>query len=334
MDLEYYPKDYEEYVKPLIAYYSGDISGLRGILQVEEIIKKGEYIMGIFGGEEKKGKQTYAGLTITNFVFDKLRNEYYIMLYRMSNFIRVPLNILKQYRINVYKLIYRGCIHPFNLTCVYNILLSESGKDELKQFLNEILTLNDNILSRDDKTKIEKLREEVIQPDSIRTLSQNKCYVLYRGKRTFSATLFIPKDSTYILDSSMATLNCGADLDKCLFYSAALNYLAYKIIKLRRAFVRDQYARPIYALIDAGLVWGDFAKTEPSILQRIIDLSSSLHAIVPQIFSKKSYVLEREAFKDLENIKEFKELVALFDKYIEKHVGEECLKEALSWVSG
>lgn len=334
VELEEYDKKYVEYIQPLIAYYSSNDSLLVGTLQVKDIIKKGEYIMGIFGGEEKKGKEVYAGLVVTDMKFNNVSMEYRIKLYRMDNYVKVPLNIFKQYSCKIYKLIYRGCIHPFNISCTYDIVLSKQGKEKLKKFLNQILLLNEDRLSSDDRRKLEKLREEVIQPDTLKTLVIGKYYVVYRCQRTFSASAFIPKLSSFIVESHLAYIDCGNEEFKAYFYAAALNYLAYKAIKLGKAFVRDQFARPIYALVGAELTWKNFMERESDALNKIVKLSKTLHEIVPRLFGNRSYRQERSAFKDLESLKEFRELVSLFDKYIESYVGKEQFEDALSWVTG
>lgn len=334
IELKEYSKNYKEYVQPLIAYYADSDALLTAALQVKEIVKQGEYIRGIFGGEEKKGKETYAGLVITDLEFDSTSNEYHIKLYRMDNFVRVPLTTFKQYGCEIYKLIYRGCVHPFNLSCIYDIILSRRDESKLKEFLNEVLILNEQRLPEDDKRKLEKLREEAIQPDNVKTLNQGKYYVIYRCQRTFSATVFIPDDRSYIAESHLAYVDCGEEENKAYFYASALNYLAYKAIKLQKSFVRDQFARPIHGLIGAELTWTSFMEKEPNALNRVVELSKVLHSLAPKRFGNKSYKQERSAFKDLESLEEFKELVLLFDKYIEKHVGKDQLEDALSWVTG
>ena len=260
VELKEYDKKYEEYVQPLIAYYAGADEILVSTLQVKNIVKKGEYIMGIFGGEEKKGKETYAGLVVTDKKYDPILDRLYIKLYRMNEFIEVSTRIFNKYRCNIYKLIYRGCVHPFIVSCIYDILLSRKGKDSLKEFIKSIIIENENRLLETEKRKLEILQKELIQPDYIKTLIPKRYYVIYRCQRTFSAVVFSPNTDSFIVESHLAYIDCDNEADKAYFYAAALNYLAYKAIQLKRSFIRDQFARPIKALIGAELTWKNFVE--------------------------------------------------------------------------
>lgn len=333
IDLEDYHKNYEEYVKPLIGYYLVDPASLKQALQVEKIVKMGDYIRGIFGGEAKKGKKRYAGLTITGMRSDETGNEYIVRFSEMKQDVHVPQHLLRKYRADFFKLIYIGCIHPFNVSCMYDILLSRMNEDNLKKLLSEVLTINENKLTASEVDKLKMLVDELVQPSSIKTLKPGNAYVIYRCSRTFSAVVFIPDAENYIAHSTVAYIDCGKMREKAYFYASALNYLAYKAIKTGRSFVRDQYARPVNALVDADLTWTSFEERDREALLRIVDLSKRLHTIAPQKFSRKEYNVEKEAFRDLENLEEFNELVKLFDNYVKKHVGEERLEKALSWFS-
>lgn len=336
IDLEEHDINYDEYVGPLMSYYSGSNLLLETALQVSEIVRKGEYIMGIFGGEKKKGAQKYAGLVLTDIKLNRSTGEYIIKLYGIDQHIYIPLYLLKKYRCDIYKLIYRGQLHPFCILDLYNIILSRLGGKALKDFLKDVLEIDDNQrrINPINKEKIERLREELIQPSRIKPLIAGNYYVIYRCQGTFSAAVFVPDKNNYIAESHLAYINCGKSAEKAYYYAAALNYLAYyKAIRLGGGFARDQFARPIYALINAELTWRYFREREPEVLQQIIGLSGKLHVTAPKIVGKKNYARERDVFKDLEKLSEFKKLVSLFDSYIEKHVGKKRLEEALLWVS-
>jgi len=212
-------------------------------------------------------------------------------------------------------------------------LLSKKGNEGLRGFLKAVLILNENELSVEDKKKLEKLIEEVVQPQQLKTLTKNQYYVIYRCQRTFTSSAFNPTDDLYIAESHLAYIDCDEE-DKAYFYAAVLNYLAYKAIKLKRPFVRDQFARPIKALIGAELTWRNFIEREPKSLSTIVKLSKILHNKVPKMFGNKKYRQERTAFKDLEGVNEFKKLVIILDSYVQKYVGKEQLEDALSWVTG
>jgi len=334
VELYEYQKSYDEYVQPLISYYSENEQVLARALNVKDIIKKGEYIMGIFGGEEKRGKETYAGLVVVSESYDKDMDKCILRLYRMDSSIDAPHDLFEKYDCGIFNLIYRGCIHPFNISCIYRVLLSKGGSENLKKFLQEVLILNEDRLAEDNVRKLEILIKEVVQPREPKFLDKGMNYVIYRGKRTFSAIAFKPKENNYILDSSVASIDCSDEEDKAYFYAAVLNYLAYKAIQLRRPFIRDQYARPIRAIIGAELTWNIVSERDEKLAQDIVKLSKELHIKASERFRDKKYSQERQAFNDLESIGEFQKLILLLDNYISKYVGHKQLEDALSWVAG
>jgi len=116
IELSEYMKNYHDYVQPLITYYTESEASLANALQVKSIVKKGEYIMGIFGGEEKRGKEIYAGLVIADEKYNEDFDEYYLKFYRMGTLVKVPSNIFKKYSCGFYNLIYRGC-HVYTGFC-------------------------------------------------------------------------------------------------------------------------------------------------------------------------------------------------------------------------
>ena len=125
--LEEYPKSYEEYIQPLKAYFFGDSSEIAKLLGVKKVVRKGEYIMGIFGGEKKKGKREYAGLVVTSYSYDGVSKVWYVKLYGLDKYVEVPDSVMNKYGVRFYKLIYRGDVHPFSIAKFYDILLSGSG---------------------------------------------------------------------------------------------------------------------------------------------------------------------------------------------------------------
>ena len=316
--LEEYPKSYEEYVQPLKAYFSEDSSEIAKLLGVRKVVRKGEYIMGIFGGEKKKGKKEYAGLVTTSCSYDEVSKVWHVKLYRLDKHVEIPDSVMDKYGVRFYKLIYRGDVHPFSIAKFYNILLSGSkdGNKKLKDFIKEVIVLNQSRLSKDEIDKLNTLADEVIQPAGLQTLQKDKYYVIYRGKRTFSACVFKSPSDEYVVDSSLSYIDCGDEKSRAYFYTATLNYLAYKAIEAGRSFVRDQYGKPIQALIAAELTWDVFKeRSGEGKLAEVVALSEALHTKV----SKKDYKVEKAAFRELKNIEEFRQLVGLFDEYVKQN---------------
>lgn len=329
--LDELPISYEKYVSRLKAYFLDDYSEMAKLLGVEEVARQGQYIRGVFGGEKKKGKKKYAGLAVESKTHDDLSQAWRINFYGMGKHVEVPDFVMKKYSVRFYKLIYINIVHPFNVGEPYDIVLSGSSKDgdkELKGFIKEVKDLNTDKLEKEEEEKLATLAEEAVQPSSLQTLQRDSYYVIYRGKRTFSAGVFRPSSDDFVAESSVAYINCGNDEGKAYFYAAALNYLAYKAVKLRKRFVRNLYGKPVMALIAAGLAWDEFAKAAgQNKLAEVVELSKALHGKTP----RKKYEREGQAFKDLEGLQEFRRLVKIFDDYVGQN--RINLDEALSFAA-
>ncbi len=320
-------EDYEEYMKPVLEYFKGDVN-LKELLEVDNIVPMGAYIRGIFGGEKKEGKKPYAGLVFEVISKDQVKNVYLIRLRNINKDLEVPASELEKHW---FKLIYRGEVHPFYLRKTYNILLSDSGKSGLTKFLRLILLRNKNKLKDEEKDMIEILIDEVKQPSKIPVLNGNKYYVVYRGKRTFSAVAVIQtKPKTVVKDETGYIEVSSKQL--AFYYSAILNYLAYKTEQLNLPVIRDQYSRPINAIIEAGLPWKDSIE----IRKTVVELSEKIHQKAVHVFKNKQYRQEKQYFKNLANdVPEFRKLVEIIDNYISKTIGEDELINILScWVAG
>jgi hypothetical protein len=318
--IEPYGKSYDDYVKPGLLYFTQDTNVLARELNILKINPKGLYIMGIYGGEKKRGKEKYAGLVLEDYFVDKVVFKF--RLYNTSNILVVPQDLLKKYGIKVHSMIYRGEINPFKLKRCLNIILSQLGKNELKSFLKEALNLNSREVSKDTAENISGLINELRQPSKITPLNANKFYIIYRCNRAFTAFAFKPNENNVIIESHVGYAECESD-DIAYYYVATLNYLAYKVLEFKRTFIRDQFARPLLAIYVAGLSWkGVDKKTR----ERVIELSRKLH----EKASDKDYSNQEAALRDIAQCCEFKELVSLLDSEIDR----ERLEEALGLVSG
>jgi hypothetical protein len=201
-------------------------------------------------------------------------------------------------------------------------LLSQDGEEKLKSFLLKALESNERRISdAETYTKIKKLIGELKQPDKITTLNTNRYYVLYRCDRAFTAFTFKPTSNKFIAESHVSYVECPNE-DVAYYYSAILNYLAFKVVELGRSFLRHQFARPLHAICIAGLSWKGM---NINLRAKIVELSKVLHVKTPQ----KVYNNQKVALKQIASYLEFMQLVQLLDSEIDI----EILKEALNLVS-
>jgi methylase of polypeptide subunit release factors len=314
-----FSKNYEDYVKPGILYFAENLDVLAQELNLDRICPKGLYIMGIYGGEKKKGEEEYAGLILEERRWEG--SAFKFKLHNTQDALEVPGRLLDEYGVKPYKMIYEGEINPFKLNRQLDILLSQNGEEKLKSFLLEALEFNERRISSETYNKISKLIKELKQPDRIVTLNVNKYYVLYRCDRAFTALAFKPTSESFIVESHVSYVECSSE-DVAYYYSAVLNYLAFKVIEMGRSFARHQFARPLLALYTAGLSWRSM---DTNLRARITELSQILHNKTPQ----SVYSNQRVALRQIVSYLEFRELVQLLDSKI----GEETLRETLNLVS-
>jgi hypothetical protein len=303
LEIRSYDKSYDDYIKPNLLYFTESLNGLATELDVIKVHPMGLYIRGVYGGEGKKGEEEYAGLVLkehqlTNIVFN-------FQLYNIKDALTVPLELLEKYGVKIYKMIYLGEVNPFRVNRYLNIILSRYGETSLKEFLQEALKLNERKTSIDDHKKVKKLISELQQPDIITTLSMDKYYVVYRRDRIFTASTFRPTADDFIVKDEVGYIECTNELT-AHYYTAALNYLAFKVLESRRPFIRHQYARPLFAIYIAGLSWRDI---DNETRRRLAELSKSLHERAP----RKEYANQRVALKDITQFPEFRELIRILD---------------------
>ena len=320
LDIAKYGKTYDEYVKPGLYYFTEDLDIIARKLGVDRVVPMGLFIRGIYGGEKKKGEEEYAGLALVEYGVEG--TVFKFKLYNTSDKLAVPVDYLKKYSVKVFKMIYAGEINPFRVNRYLDIILSERGGAMLKKFLEESLKLNERRVSIETYNKIRKLVDELRQPDVIRPLGRDRFYVAFRCKRAFTAATIRPTSDDIIIESHVSYMETRSE-DIAYYYTAILNYLAFKVMELKRTFIRSQFGKPVLAVYIAGLSWNSMDKDARG---RIVELSKGLHEKTPG----KEYSNQRIALQELLGLPEFKELVELADSRIDK----ERLEEALSLVSG
>ena len=306
---------YDDYIAPMIIWTTANTERIARELSVLRVVPKGGYIMGLFGGEKKKGKHKYAGLIVKQ--YDKKNEEVSIKLCNLTKSYNVQIDLMDEYGVDVYKIYYRGLVNPFSCR-TYNVLLSKKGDEYLKKFLKAFVEYNRNKMLQKDLDYLNTLITEL--KASIDIFNENHYYVIYRCQRTFSAC--VPTDLTKAVSTSnIAYLECE-NQDQAYYYAGVLNYLAYKVIESRRSFIRDQYARPVIAIIVAGLSW---KTVSDNIKREISNLSNQLSSKI----TWKRYPDQRRAFMQLAEMPEFRKIVETLDNCVD----EERLRKALNLVS-
>jgi len=319
LEITAYNRTYNEYVKPGLLYFTEDLNALARELGVDGIVPMGLYIRGVYGGEKKKGEEEYAGLVLLEHGVEGATFKF--RLYNTKDTLIVPVDYLKRYGVKVYRMIYVGEINPFRINRYLNIILSELGEAMLKKFLEEALELNERSISAETLNKVRKLIGELRHSSTVKSLSTDKYYVVYRSDRTFTASAYIPVENS-IVYSNVSYVETRSE-DVAYYYAAILNYLAYKVLRSGRTFNRHQYAKPFLAIYMADLSWNSMDKETRG---RIVELSKKLHEKVPG----KEYSNQRAALQELAELPEFKELVKIVDSKVDRSK----LEEALSLVSG
>jgi len=320
LEVAAYGKTYDEYVKPGLLYFTEDLYTLARELSVDRIVPMGLFIRGIYGGERKKGEEEYAGLVVLEHSVKGAMFKF--RLYNTRDELMVPTNYLKKYGVKVYKMIYVGEINPFRINRYLDTILSERGEAMLKKFLEESLKLNERDVSVETYNRIRKLIVELQQPGIIRPLTRDRFYVVYRRVRAFTAATIKPMSDDIIIKDEVGYIETRSE-DVAYYYTAILNYLAFKVIEFKRTFIRTQYGKPVLAVYIAGLSWNSMDEETRG---RIVELSKGLHEKAPG----KEYSNQRIALQEVARLPEFKELVKIVDSKVDRSK----LEEALSLVSG
>lgn len=318
-------ENYDEYINRVIEYTTITPKSLKETLNVKEVFPMGDYIRGLFGGEKKKGVKKYAGLIFEVKRYDNITKQYIIKLWSLNKDLKISKHFLNPYW---KKLIYIGRVYPFYFNGEYDVLLSSKGEDDLKEFLKKYIVEN---LSGEEKDKVKILIEELKQPSKLNSLKENMYYTIYRRSGTFSSFVLTPEDILKITKNGAFEIVVESDCSfisvtdkiKAYYYSAILNYLAYKVIEKSGAFERHQYLRPLISIHQVSLEW----KNEEW-QNKIAELSEKLHEITPKYFSNiiRKGMQVKECFKILQQIEEFKEIVRIIDNEVDKDKLLEAIK--------
>ncbi|MCS7106563.1 MAG: N-6 DNA methylase [Acidilobaceae archaeon] len=310
---------YEDYMRPAVLWATEDAKSLAKALDVVRVAT-GDYVRGLFGGEKKSGSELYAGLVVSD--LKPANRGFYIRLFNTDKEYMVPSELMRRYGIGIYKIYYRGRINPFKCSTL-DVILSSIGEDKLKAFIGEVIRINRKTMTEGDERRLRRLSEEV--KARVKVLSDNSHYVIYRGKGVFTAC--VPEDlSKSITESATTHLECW-NAEQAHYYSAILNYMAYKVVSKGREFIRDQYTKPSLAIVVANLTWKDLP---PQLKGEIAMLSHALSKKLTWI----DYPNQRKAILETAKMPEFAQIIELVDKHIESAGKQSRLEEALELVSG
>jgi len=315
--LEKLPINYEDYMEPGLLYFSEEESteNIAMKLGVDAVIRMGQFIRGLRGGERRRGEETYAGTTLE--AFEDRGDRVIFKLYNMTKPLEAPKEFLDKYGVGIYNVIYVGEIYPFYVRRLYQVLLSSRGDDGLRGFLMEVERYNSHKLPRDDIPKLRRLIEEVKQGGVPRTFTPGKFYVVYRADRAFTASA-VKSGERYVLDSHASAIECKSE-DQAHYYAAVLNYLVYKVKDSGRVFNHHQFAKPLQAIILLGLSWKDAPE---GVRKEVARLAKELPGRLPRDreFSNKVQALEYVA-----RYAEFRQIVKLLDCIVKKENWELAL---------
>ncbi len=326
--------NYRSYIKKVELYIQATHEMLKKRLRIKEVMPMGEYVRGLFGGKKKKGAKKYAGLVFEIINVDETSGQYSIRLNNTRSTVKIPEYFLSPYW---KRIIYPAEVFPFHLNNVYNILLSQKGANDLKEFLER--HIQRNISEEEDREKVNSLIDELKQPEALKLLKpvDVKYYVIYRRIRTFVSFVLTANDINILTEEGKkgiviydvcAYISMNNET-QAYYYSALINYLVYKVLEKGGAFERNQYLRPLIAILNANLEW---KAKEWQV--KIAELGKELHnstSLCFKNFIKKGMRVE-ECFKRLKKCSETKKLFENLINTFDQNVNKKKLYDSLKFV--
>ncbi|HIQ48590.1 MAG TPA: SAM-dependent DNA methyltransferase [Aquifex aeolicus] len=294
-------ESFKESVERVLSYFGKQ--EFEKVLNVDKVYKKGTFILGLFGGERKKGKEEYAGLVLEDLIEGFPPK---VKLYNTSSYIEL---FEKEY---LKKVIVFRYVRPFHLIDTFAIL-SDKGEEDLKELLGKIK----DRASPEDRKLIDGLIKEVKQSKLLK-LNPEKWYVVYRGKRSF-VSVVLKGDRYTIIESDLSYVESSKP-EVAYYYSGVLNYL---VSKVEKGFIRNQFARPLLAIIKAGLEW-----KKEDWQYEVSELSQKLHELAKKEYQNLNAKRIEPYIQALENLKEWKRLKEILNKNVKN------LDEAIREVAG
>ncbi|MGC9086907.1 MAG: N-6 DNA methylase, partial [Thermoproteota archaeon] len=102
---------YDEYIEQGLTYFREDSESIARLLDAVNVMPMGLYIRGLYGGEKKKGEESYAGI-----VLEELEQKGQMIRFKLSNTSRaleVHKRLFDKFGVRVYSLVYVKQINPF-----------------------------------------------------------------------------------------------------------------------------------------------------------------------------------------------------------------------------
>ena len=280
VEVELSQQTFEEYVEPVREYFEyskrssaregGPRSSGRGrkpaLKGVDEVHKEGDLISPAFSGERQESRETVVIPLAFNVVgYDETRGKYLLRPFgagRIAGSLgyrgQLEVEYLGSLKEAAAWYVPRGVIYPFALVRLFKVLYSGDLEGLLRR------TFGRSYLEKPLSNTLSKLKAPKRPTIPCDGAAGGRYYVLYRRMRTFASAVLSPSLvgelcshlGGIIIDQNVAYLVTG-DEGAAYYYSAVLNYMAYKAAALRLGpFVRDQFGRPVKALAEAGLEWG------------------------------------------------------------------------------
>jgi len=281
--------------------------GIRAI--ADKVRVKGVYIMGLKGGEQKRGAVRHSGLLLDYYNphtgYGKLINlDEEIFLHIRPDFAKSYLK----------KVFYADRVLPFKLLEPYMAILSGKGENNLKEFLRELA----NRVNRQDSKQKLYIASQKVKQGSLEFLKKGKFYLMHRVIRAFSSAVFeCPEDNLYVIDSTLCYVEFS-EKEPAYYYCGVINSLLYFARQLhiaRQEFNRNQHSRVLQAVDLLGCPYsGDDWQLE------IAKLSENLHSMNIEGNSN------REVLMHLQGEQTFQELIKIFNS----HVSKDRLEKAIS----
>jgi len=279
-------ENWEKNIMPIIEYLLEDPSSLAKRLSMDKVTKRGKSVAPIFGGS-KREKGGRMGLCFIYCSYDPIKE---VVILKFVN-LREEIPFYAPFCDYVLA-IDLPCIRAFTTIPVRVLYIKPKPRiGSASKLIEEFIRVHilPKLTNDADKAIVKRTLEKGIKaPQSPTITDSSSNYVVYRCQRAFIASVLTKKDLEILLGQP-AQRGLGAprgiiltdhtvylkvkDEDKAHYYSAALNYLAYKKQQTTtRDFARNQFGRPITALIEADLVWRN-----EEWQKKIAELSKSLH---------------------------------------------------------
>jgi len=263
--------------------YFASRTNLEELLGVEKVHRRGTYITGLVGNNERDG-------LIIEEVGDlgvRLNSGYL--------FVSIPDQAIR-------RLLYYPNVKPF-FSDIVSVVAPLEGEERLKEVLLEASEkAPPDYRSRlESLARIARIRQDVL-------FKGGSFYVVFRGVGAPVASVIEGKPGMFG-DQRLAFIETKEN--QAFYYAGVLSYLTSRV---PTGFLRNQFARPLLALVKAGLEWRD-----EDWQYEVADLSRAIHEIAPARYSelrKRGTKLVRKYLEALDEVEEWERLKSILDSHV------------------